>query len=136
MPVVEEQIKVINHRIETWSILSIRSTNTNNKYNSGGFDMEFSDFAAVPAIVVLVYLAAYFIKLIQARPSIGCCPRCAGFWGLYWALCAISRCPALSPAENWLTAAAVGIVSGFAATGVNQIYKQASKGKAAEIKRR
>ena len=29
--------------------------------------MEFSDFAAVPAIVVLVYLAAYFIKLIPGE---------------------------------------------------------------------
>ena len=27
-------------------------------------------------------------------------------------------------AENWAVAVAIGIVSGFAATGVNQIYKQ------------
>ena len=32
------------------------------------------------------------------------------------------------PACDYLTAAAVGIVSGLAATGINQVYKQLSKG--------
>ena len=32
------------------------------------------------------------------------------------------------PAGDVITAAAVGIVSGFAATGINQVYKQLSKG--------
>lgn len=32
------------------------------------------------------------------------------------------------PAGDYLTAAAVGIVSGLAATGINQVYKQLSKG--------
>ena len=33
------------------------------------------------------------------------------------------------PATDYLTAAAVGIVSGLAATGINQVYKQLSGGK-------
>ena len=32
------------------------------------------------------------------------------------------------PAGDYLTAAAVGIVSGLAATGINQVYKQLSRG--------
>ena len=32
------------------------------------------------------------------------------------------------PAGDYITAVAVGIVSGFAATGINQIYKQLGKG--------
>jgi len=31
------------------------------------------------------------------------------------------------PASDYLTAAAVGIVSGLAATGINQVYKQLTK---------
>ena len=32
------------------------------------------------------------------------------------------------PAEDYFTAVAIGIVSGFAATGINQVYKQQVKG--------
>ena len=32
------------------------------------------------------------------------------------------------PADDYITAVAVGIVSGLAATGANQVYKQLSKG--------
>lgn len=32
------------------------------------------------------------------------------------------------PATDYITAAAVGIVSGFAATGVNQVFKQMGSG--------
>lgn len=32
------------------------------------------------------------------------------------------------PAKDYLTAAAIGIVSGLAATGINQAYKQICKG--------
>ena len=32
------------------------------------------------------------------------------------------------PATDYITALAVGIVSGLAATGINQVYKQLSKG--------
>lgn len=96
--------------------------------------MEFSDFAAVPAIVVLVYLAAYLIKLIPGETVNRMLPALCGVLGLILGIVCYFTLPGFIPAENWLTAAAVGIVSGFAATGVNQIYKQASKGKAVEIK--
>lgn len=33
------------------------------------------------------------------------------------------------PASDYMTAVAVGIVSGLAATGINQVYKQLSGGK-------
>lgn len=33
------------------------------------------------------------------------------------------------PAQDYITAVAVGIVSGLAATGVNQVYKQLTGGK-------
>ena len=83
--------------------------------------MEFSDFAAVPAIVVLVYLAAYFIKLIPGETVNRMLPALCGVLGLILGIVCYFTLPGFIPA-------------GFAATGVNQIYKQASKGKAAEIK--
>ena len=69
--------------------------------------MEFSDFAAVPAIVVLVYLAAYFIKLIPGETVNRMLPALCGVLGLILGIVCYFTLPGFIPAENWLTAAAV-----------------------------
>ena len=47
-----------------------------------------------------------------------------GFVGGGLAVVVFKTIPNYIPADNWLMALAIGIVSGFAATGINQIYKQ------------
>ena len=87
-----------------------------------------TDFVAIPAIVVVVYLAAYFLKLIPGETINRALPAICGVLGLILGLVCYFTMPDFIGAENWLTAAAIGIVSGFSATGVNQVYKQATKG--------
>ena len=92
--------------------------------------MEFlNEFAAVPAIGVIVYLIAEIFKvaansrenLLRFIPVL--CGVLGGVLGvLGWLLI-----PGYIPAENIFTAAAIGIISGLAATGANQIGKQLKK---------
>ncbi len=86
-----------------------------------------TDFIAIPAIVVIVYLIAYFLKLIPGETINRALPAICGVLGLALGIVCHLTMPDFIGAENWLTAAAIGIVSGFSATGVNQIYKQISK---------
>lgn len=86
-----------------------------------------TDFIAIPAIVVVVYLVAYFLKQIPGELINRLLPAICGTLGLILGLVCYFTLPDFIGAENWLTAAAIGIVSGFSATGVNQVYKQATK---------
>lgn len=83
--------------------------------------MEFLEIAAVPVITVICYLIGEAAKLTALDnkwvPVIcGLCGAALGIAGMY--------IMAEFPAADYLTAAAVGIVSGLAATGANQVYKQ------------
>ena len=86
----------------------------------GGVNMDFG-ITGVAAITVLAYLAGQIAKASPLDnkwiPII-----CAVVGGALGAL-AMSIMPAF-PANDYITAAAIGIVSGLAATGVNQIGKQ------------
>lgn len=86
-----------------------------------------TDFIAIPAIVVVVYLVAYFLKQIPGELINRLLPAICGTLGLILGFVCYFTLPDFIGAENWLTAAAIGIVSGFSATGVNQVYKQATK---------
>lgn len=86
-----------------------------------------TDFIAIPAIVVVVYLAAYFIKQIPGELINRLLPAICGTLGLILGLVCYFTLPDFIGADNWLTASAIGIVSGFSATGVNQVYKQIGK---------
>lgn len=82
--------------------------------------MDFG-MTSVVAITVICYLAAQALKATRLDnkwlPVI--CGLCGGILGVVgW------RVMAGYPAEDVLTAIAVGIVSGLAATGINQIGKQ------------
>ena len=84
--------------------------------------MEFG-IASVAGITVICYLAAQVVKATNLDnkwlPVIcGVLGGILGVVGLYWI-------PEY-PAQDIITAIAVGIMSGLAATGVNQVYKQLS----------
>ena len=88
--------------------------------------MEYLGFASVAAITVICFLAAEAVKLTlldnKWLPVI--CGVLGGILGVVG-----QRVMPDFPADNILTAIAVGIVSGLAATGAHQIYKQqAQKG--------
>lgn len=79
---------------------------------------------AIPVITVIVFLIAEAVKATPLDnkwiPVV--CGATGGILGVvaYYIM-------AEFPATDILTAIAVGIVSGFAATGVHQVYKQLSK---------
>ena len=76
---------------------------------------------AMPAITVVCLLIAQGVKATALDnkwlPVI--CGVCGGILGVVG-----MRVMPDFPAQDIITAAAVGVVSGFAATGVNQVYKQ------------
>ena len=83
--------------------------------------MDFG-IASVAAITVICYLAAQVVKATALDnkwlPAI-----CGVLGGARGAVCLPLGIPDF-PASAYVTAVAVGIVSGLAATGVNQVYKQ------------
>lgn len=86
--------------------------------------MDFG-IANVAAITVICYLAGLIAKALPLDdryiPIVcGVCGAVLGVAGLYLGL------PDF-PANDPLTALAVGIVSGLAATGANQVFKQLGK---------
>lgn len=86
---------------------------------------DFTQMGTVLAITVITYLVGCAAKLIpqikdEAIPVIvGLCGGILGVVGMY----AIPD----FPAHDIVNAVAVGIVSGLASTGVNQVWKQARK---------
>lgn len=83
--------------------------------------MEFTGIVSVAAITAICYLAAQGIKATGLDNK--WLPVICGTLGAVLGVVGIYVMPEF-PANDILTALAVGIVSGFAATGVNQVYKQ------------
>ena len=85
--------------------------------------MNFADMGivAVPVITVIAFLAAELVKLIGLDAK--WCPVICGVVGGILGVVAMSQMPDY-PANDILTAIAVGIVSGLSATGLHQIYVQ------------
>ena len=87
------------------------------------------EFTAIPAITVIVFLAAQLIKSIWEGEKIkNALPAICGTLGLMLGVVCILTLPEYIPADNWLVAAACGAASGFAATGVHQVGRQIKKG--------
>ncbi len=82
--------------------------------------------ASVAGITVVAFLAGYIWKTIDSLPD-KWIPAICGVVGLILGVVAFYIKMPDFPAQDVITAAAVGIVSGFAATGTHQIYKQLSK---------
>lgn len=87
--------------------------------------MDFG-IASVAAITVICYLAAQAAKATPINNK--WIPVICGVLGGALGAAAMLIMPDF-PAGDPITAAAVGIVSGLAATGANQVYKQLSGGK-------
>ena len=82
-------------------------------------------FAPVAAITALCYLLGLGLKaspLSDRWIPLGCAA-----WGCVLGVAAYFVAPGLLPAEDVLTAAAVGVASGCAATGLHQTVKQLGK---------
>lgn len=74
------------------------------------------------AIVVIAYLIGIAVKNIEAIDD-KWIPVICGVVGAPLGVLALRIVPDF-PATDYLTAIAVGIVSGLAATGINQVFKQ------------
>lgn len=77
--------------------------------------------ACIPAITVICYLAAQAVK--ATRVDNKWLPVICGVLGGVLGAVALYLTPDF-PAGDILTSIAVGIVSGLAATGINQVFKQ------------
>lgn len=77
------------------------------------------------AIVVIAYLVGIVIKNTDAIDD-KWIPAICGIVGAPLGVLALRIVPDF-PATDYLTAVAVGIVSGLAATGINQVFKQLKK---------
>ena len=82
--------------------------------------MDFG-IASVAAITVLCYLAAQAVKATPLDNK--WLPVICGVLGAILGVVGMTVMPDF-PATDYITSAAVGVVSGLAATGVNQVYKQ------------
>ena len=86
--------------------------------------MEMLGFASVAAITIICYLAALFIRATQLNKK--WLPSICGVLGGALGIAALYLMPDFL-ADDLLSAAAIGIVSGLAATGAHQIAKQLRK---------
>ena len=84
-------------------------------------EFEFLGIASVAAITVICFLAAQGIKATSLENK--WLPVICGVLGGILGVIAMYVMPDY-PANDILTAIAVGIVSGLAATGAHQVYKQ------------
>lgn len=84
-------------------------------------------FIVFPAIVVLCYLVGATLKAVNNETLDKFIPMICGFIGGGLGVLVFLTIPGYIPADNWLMALAIGIVSGFASTGINQVYKQFSE---------
>lgn len=83
--------------------------------------------ASVAAITAIVYLIGMAVKATGAADK--WIPTICGAAGLVLGVVAWAVGVKDFPAHDWLNAAAVGIASGWAATGLNQSVKQLTKQK-------
>ena len=86
--------------------------------------MDFG-ITSVAAITIIAYLIGNGCKALTTVKD-ELIPVICGTTGAVLGIVALYFMPGF-PATDPITALAVGIVSGFAATGVNQAYKQLSK---------
>lgn len=83
--------------------------------------MEFMGIVGVAAITIICYLIGEIAKAVPIDNK--WIPVICGICGLLLGIAGMFIMPDF-PASDYITAAAVGIVSGLAATGADQIMKQ------------
>ncbi len=82
--------------------------------------------ASFAAITIIAYLAGFAWKTADKLPDKWTPVICGSIGCILGIVAYLIKVPDF-PAEDILNAAAVGIASGFAATGIHQIYKQFKK---------
>ena len=87
--------------------------------------MDISQVSTVIAIVVITYLIGVAVKLVPKIKD-SYIPVIVGIAGGLLGVVGMYVIPDY-PAQDVLNAIAVGIMSGLASTGVNQVYKQIKK---------
>lgn len=88
--------------------------------------MDILGIAAIPVITVICFLIAEAIKATELDNK--WLPVICGTLGGILGVVALFAAPQIIPATDVLTAIAIGIVSGFAATGIHQSFKQLKEG--------
>ena len=78
----------------------------------------------IPTLTVICYLVTEVFKLFVKKKYL---PVISGITGAILGVIAYFITPTLIENTNILTSVAIGIVSGLAATGSNQIFKQIKK---------
>ena len=86
---------------------------------------EILGIMAIPAIVIICFLMAEFIKAMDKIDN-KWLPLFCGTFGGCLGVVAMFIMPDY-PAHDYISAIAIGIVSGLAATGAHQVYKQLTK---------
>ena len=84
-------------------------------------DLASFGITGVAAITVLCYIAGEVVKLSKLDNK--WIPVVCGLVGLALGIVAMFIMPDF-PGVDYITSAAIGVMSGLAATGVNQIFKQ------------
>lgn len=84
--------------------------------------METLGIASVASITVICYLLGISIKALNIDAK--WIPLACGVLGLVLGVVGYVMGIPDYPAADYLTAAAVGIVSGLAATGIDQVFRQ------------
>ena len=87
--------------------------------------MDITQMGTVLAIVVIAYLVGIGAKLVKVIPD-EAIPVIVGIAGGVLGVVRMYVMPDF-PANDILNAIAIGIVSGLASTGVNQVWKQVNK---------
>ena len=89
-------------------------------------DLTFLVFVPLAGVIYLIGAA---LKAIGNETLDRFIPVICGFCGGILGIVVFKTIPGYLPADNWLLALYVGIGSGLAAVGLNQIYKQFTKNK-------
>ena len=92
--------------------------------------MDILGITGVAGITVICMLAAQIIKSTSLDTK--WLPAICGAMGCLLGILAMNIMPEF-PAQDYITAAAIGIVSGFAATGAHQAVKQLSASSNKEV---
>lgn len=87
-----------------------------------------TEVISVPVIAAIVYgVMAVYKQLLTAEKWRKLIPLWSAILGVILGVVAYYVAPEIISADNILTAIEIGLFSGLGATGINQIYKQATK---------
>jgi len=87
----------------------------------------FTEVITVPSIIGICYLVGFICKSFNVKKLDNFIPAICGVLGLVLGVVMYLTIPNYIPADNWAEAVLVGIASGFASTGINQVFKQFKK---------